>query len=658
MKYLFTAAITILIVTLELVSQEISMDYGRVTDYELKMPSYGRDPQAGAVVIYDKGMSRFAEVRELTFNVFFERTTKIKILKESGVEYATFTIPYYQENNIREQIQNLVAITYNLEDGEVRKTPLRQEDFFDEKINDYWMARKFTMPDVRPGSVIEVKYTISSPYLMNLRDWEFQWDIPVISSEYVTRMVPFYEYSFILQGAGKFDKQNSYVDKSQPRFMAIPGAPNPLEFFDMVYSFAMDYVPAYTDNEFISSRSDYIIKVDFQLAKIHQLGGTKRTIMSTWPELIKGLQQEDLFGKYVSRSGSQLKSVFGNTKKSGKSELELYNEIMTFVKTNYRWNGNTSKLAGKPADRFNRDKEGNSAEINLFAVGLLQAAGIDASPLLISTRRNGKIKYDYPFLHFFNNVVVAVKIGNEYFVGDATEPLLSNNRIPERCVNERGLIIKKGEPVWLSLEAINPSSISTMILLEVTEKDINASIQKSFTEYDAFMMRRNLDSDDAAMKKYVESRNYVADEGSFSVLNINEPEKPLIVTFKTGLNTEFIADKIYISPFLNETLKNNPLTQATRTQPLDFIYPVVRTFITVLNIPEGYEVESIPSCPEVDSPLFRMTSSGEIIGNTIRMTLQYHFKRGTYNASDYSTLRRHYNDIIKYSNEKITFKKL
>ena len=46
-------------------------------------------------------------------------------------------------------------------------------------------------------------------------------------------------------------------------------------------------------------------------------------------------------------------------------------------------------------------KTGNSAEINLFLAGMLNAAGIEAYPVITSTRSNGKIQSDYPFLQPF-----------------------------------------------------------------------------------------------------------------------------------------------------------------------------------------------------------------------------------------------------------------
>ncbi len=76
---------------------------------------------------------------------------------------------------------------------------------FEEKVNDHWRVKKFALPDVKEGSVIEYKYKIISPYFFNLHDWDFQQRIPVIYSEYTTAMIPFYEYTYIFQGASKFD---------------------------------------------------------------------------------------------------------------------------------------------------------------------------------------------------------------------------------------------------------------------------------------------------------------------------------------------------------------------------------------------------------------------------------------------------------------------
>jgi hypothetical protein len=658
MKSFFFISFLLFVSVQNTIPQDLSKVYGEITDYELKMTTYSNDSQAGAVVLYDKGLSHFVGSRGVNFDVIFQRLTKIKILKDTGVSYATFSIPYFHEGTMTETIEGLYATTYNLENGEVKKTSVNPTGFYDEKLNEYWDVRKFTMPDVKPGSVIEVRYNIRSPYLMNLHDWEFQWDIPVISSEYTTRMVPFYEYTYILQGSNHLDTMTAVKDNSYPRSISKPGSSQSLRYVDMVYSFGMQNIPAYNDNEFVSSRNDYIIKIDFQLSKVHLLGRNKRSIISTWPELIKGLLDEEIYGEYLSRSGSQLKSVIGNTKDSGKTTIELYNEIMSYVKNNFEWNGSTGKYVTKSADSFVKDKEGNSAEINLFATGLLQAAGIEATPLLISTRRNGKIKSDYPFLHFFNNVIVAALIGDEYILGDATEPLLANNRIPERCINETGLLIKKGEPIWLSLQPIQPSTTLTIMELSVGETETEAAFQKSITEFEAYDMRQNITFNKEYLTDYIRRRNYSNYNEDVEALNLQDPAKPVVIKYTALDKTETISGKIFVAPFLKESDLINPLTQKTRTQPVDFVYPVVRTFSSIIKIPDGYDVEFLPAFPLVDNPLFNLSYTAERKENVIQVQMKYNFKLGVYKASDYNALKQHFNDIIRYSSAKIILKKL
>src|SRR5690606_35832886 len=114
--------------------------------------------------------------------------------------------------------------TYNLENGSLTKNPLELSNVFTEKVNQYWDVKKFALPNVKKGSVIEYKYSVSSQNKFNFRDWEFQWRIPVIYSEYVAKMIPFYEYTFIFQGASKFDVYESYVDKGLPRQLGAAGA--------------------------------------------------------------------------------------------------------------------------------------------------------------------------------------------------------------------------------------------------------------------------------------------------------------------------------------------------------------------------------------------------------------------------------------------------
>lgn len=146
-----------------------------------------------------------------------------------------------------------------------------------EKINESWNQTKFAMPNVKPGSVIEYKYKIRSDYVFNLRDWEFQWKIPVLSSKYIVKMIPFYQYSWLLQKASKFDSQTSKVDQGLEQNFG--GA----KYHDVISEYEMKNLPAFKDEEFITTSDDYIIKLDFQLSKVTQITGISQNVMTTFP---------------------------------------------------------------------------------------------------------------------------------------------------------------------------------------------------------------------------------------------------------------------------------------------------------------------------------------------------------------------------------------
>ena len=377
--------------------------YGKFSQEEADMKVYPNDKNAEAVVLFDLGTSYFSKSDE-GFKVIYERTTKIKVLSEAGVKYAEILIPYYQEGLIYERIFELEGTTYNYDGTTLTKTLLKEDNSYDEKINNFWKMKKVVMPDVKPGSVIEYKYKIVSEFIFNFRNWEFQWKIPVMYSRYIVKMIPFYEYAWVLQGNFQTLKRNSYVESGFEQQVGN------VIYKNAVHEFSMTDIPAFNDEEYITSINDYITKIDFQLSKIHHYGGGVTDVMTTWEKMNKELLNYDDFGKYLTRAekiGNKLPVI---EQLKNKSDEEKFNTIIDYVKDNYSWNGIHGKYTSKSPANFEKEKTGNSSEINLFTVGLLRSAGLQAHPVLLSTRSNGKIKMDYPLLDAFNYVVLIADI--------------------------------------------------------------------------------------------------------------------------------------------------------------------------------------------------------------------------------------------------------
>jgi len=649
MKYLTFLLVLTLGFPAILMSQEFSREFGNIGKAEINLSQCSSDESAEAVVLFDIGKSYFVR-RNDSYDVVFERTTRIKIFSEAGLEWAEIEIPLYQEDNIYEKTYDIEAYTYNYENGILHKTKLNTSNCHTEKINEYWVVKKFAMPNVKEGSIIEYKYKVNSEYKFNLKDWEFQWRIPVLYSEYQVNMIPFYEYTYLLQGANKFDSQTTSKGSGPRQF-------GPVKFKDVVYNFVMKDVPAFNSEEYIASINDYIIKIDFQLGTVHLSNGSSINVLTTWPDLIKDLTKRSKFSKYAKKSEKHGSKLLKSSGLTFSKQQEAFNYIMQYVKENYTWNNLNGKYASKSPDEFVKDKFGNSADINLFVVGLLNAWGIEAYPVIISTRENGKIRYDYPFHHFFNYVLIYAKIDGEFVLADATETNNINNRIPPRCINGKGLVINNDKVDWISLQTSIPSEIKTKITIDCQDKYLKANIETTATEYDALEYRNKYGGKVKNVNELLSDKNYHLVDSLTTIKNQMNTKEPYIVQYTIEETADKINDKIYIAPFFHETIATNPLVRQKRTFPIDMTYPTKRAYNSVITIPTGYTVDFIPDDYKIKNELFELDYIVTTKNQTITIYFDYYFRKSIYSAADYTKVRFYFNELVKKGNEKIVLSK-
>jgi hypothetical protein len=467
-------------------------------------------------------------------------------------------------------------------------------------------------------------------------------------------MIPFYAYTFLLQGASKFDSYTSYESTG------IPQQFGSISYQNFIHEYIMNDVPAFYDEGFITSKDDYILKLDFQLSSYYSLNGAKIDVISTWPALCNDILKDNDFGKYINSAQGNNKELIEKLKTENQSQIDIIEDIVDHVKRNYSWNGRNSWFSNKTVKEFEKTKIGNSADINLYLLGLLLDAGIDASPVILSTRDNGKIKTNFPFIHFFNYVVVLVQLPNESFLLDATEPLLPFYLLPPKCLNDKGLVVQKKSNNWVELTNNTSSKLHTAINIGInsTMDSINAFASITSDRYDAFYLRKQINDEQKKLTEYIEDKQYI-DLSNISMLNFYERNKAFIISFSANYPVDKIMDKIYISPFLNEPIKESPLKQPDRKYPIDLTYSKERMFFSTVNIPEGYKVEFLPGEKTIEDNLFSFTYKA--LANeegAITITSKYCFKKSVYDANEYRLLKYYYTELVNKLNEKVVLVKI
>lgn len=668
------AILCTLLLSFNLLAQKAPIKFGKISDEELKMTEYEGDKSAAAVVLVDYGESVIAYNQTEGFQIEFERIRRIKILNKDGYDWANFEIPLYEKNNNDEKLNGLKAITVNLEGGKAVETKLGKDGIFEEETSENWKKVKITLPNVREGSVIDITYKVTSPYLFNFQDWAFQTTIPVKWSEYVARIPEYFEYQKYSQGyiPFKVNEQNPIRKsftlgiKERSGGEGLSDGPSKttfrteaIEFIESNFRWVCENVPAFIEEPYMTSSYDYIAKINFELAQIRVPNQPVELVMGTWENINKELLEATEFGGVVKRSNFLNKTV--EELINGKStNNEKMNAIYNYVKSNVQWDGNYRKYTDGNFKRVLDAKRGNSAEINLMLVSALQKAGLRADPVVISTRSHGFIRQSFPLSSQFNYVICAVENDGKLFLLDATDRSLSATMLPERCLNGVGFLISEDNSRWVDLNPSVKTKTITEATIELKKDAIVGQLQMTKGGYHGQHMRKDFlqMGKESYIKSIAEQNEWTVHSSQFENLtNLDEPIKEIYeLTFSNESN---LTDIIYLNPMIGSGIKDNPFKAEKREYPVDFGSPFELTTVIKVKIPEGYDVEELPasmavSLPEKGGRFFYNIAN---INGEIALTSMFIINKGIYTQLEYQSLREFYAKAISKQEEQIVLKK-
>ncbi|ALI98886.1 DUF3857 domain-containing protein [Rufibacter tibetensis] len=649
--------------------QETPVKFGKVTEEEIKMQVYAKDTSAAAVILADYGRSYFTYNQG--FKVNFERIQRIKILKKTGYDWANVVVPYYQRNSSKEQVVNIKGVTYNMEGGKVVKVKMEDKAVFDEKESANWFNKKFTLPAVKEGSVLEVSYTVTSDFIFNLRDWAFQSSIPVVYSEYRASIPQYFEYKQVQQGYEPFVISESlpgsttftvrWSSSIEPGIGGgrSSGGSETISATTVNHRWVMKDVPAITSESYITTVSDYISKIEFELEWERFPGEIPKRYAGNWDSFSEELMKEERFGLQLNRTGffkSEVAALPAAT-----DTLARLNTIYEFVKKSVKWNGNGGKYVTSTLRKAFDTKTGNAADINLMLVAMLRDAGFEANPVVLSTRDNGRAPHS-PVLSKFNYVIASAKVGDRTILIDATDPFMPLGALPKRCLNGDGRLLTKAGSQWVPLQAADRTTELVNAEIKVLPTGIlNGKVTESRSGLWAVNLRHSVQEAGEAkfLEKIVSNQNQY--ERKAPVLqNLKEVHKPLGLQYEVAsVGDDQTKDIIYLNPMLLKGEQDNPFKNNNRKYPVDFGHPTEEVYICNFTIPDGYAVEEMPKNVVVALPENggRFTYMLQATGNRIQIMSKVTISKPVFYAEEYEYLKQFYTQMVAKHAEQIVLKK-
>lgn len=638
--------------------QAKDFEFGRITQEEVNLKRYERDTTANAVVLKEYGTAYMITGSGL--RIVFEHHVRIKILNAKGFEHGNIIIPVRRNDvNTFEKAYDIQGVTLTMtENGTLSKTELNPKQVYKENKSKYYDLVKFAMPNLQEGSIIEYMYRIESPFVYNFRTWEFQSDIPKIYSEYVPRIPAAYNYNISLRGPYKLTRQQADVEKDC--FSTGSG----LRADCSRLTFIMEHVPAFITEDHMTAPSNFISAMNFELKDYTNYNGATVKVTQDWKSIDQQLKREDWFGVQLKKKSlfkDQLTLVL-----AGKTtDLEKAKAVYAHIQNWFQWNNYYGKYSDEGIKKALERHTGSVADINLALITAMSAAGLNAEAVILSTRDNGTVNKLFPVVSDFNYVICKVNIDNNYYLLDATDPLLPFGLLPIRCINDQGRVISLDKPsYWIDLKATESEKKTYNLYLTLLENGkLSGKLLVTSSGYEAYKKRRSIKKF-ASIEEYVEDLDEQMPKAkiiSSTINNLDKIDEPVQEMYELEIDAfdHLNHDRLLFNPFIFNKVTVNPFKMAERTYPVDWGAPSeARTTISVL-LPEKFEVASYPEEVRLALPNNGGKFIAEIrmVGNTLTLQQMTQLSKSIYSPEEYGSLKELFNRIIHFQKSDVVLKK-
>ncbi|HTX88363.1 MAG TPA: hypothetical protein VMC08_05185, partial [Bacteroidales bacterium] len=548
------------------------------------------------------------------------------------------------------------------------------ESIFTEEESAHLSNKKITFPSVREGSVIELQYTIRSPFLDYLRNWEFQGEIPERWSEYEVRIPEFFNYSTQITGFYPFTVQvhdqnpmsittTSTVNTQNQWTSSASFQHNDVKYTEYSYRLGIENVPSFKEEPFTSSLYNYINAVRYEFISYQFPGEILHDVASTWEKVTENLLKDESLGGALKRGGL-VKEIVSEINAKATQPFDKMLLAYEYVKNNLKWNGRNSKYLSGTIGQVFKDKVGNSADINLALLLLLRGLNLKADPVVLSTRKNGMVFESHPSLTDLNYVIADVTMEGKEYLLDATEMVRPYNMLPFKCLNGKGLVLSDSSQHWVSL--LNEEKDQSLWYGDFTldgNGKIEGSLKISTAGYQAASTRKDcLEKGKESYSKDFKEQLKNWDVGEVNIENLDNIREAVVTTcnVKSEEITEVNGDMIYFNVLLNQGEMTNPFGKEKREYPVDFGCPTKDVFLFTFEIPEGYQVLTLPEPVRISLPdqsaSFKFLTSINNRKVTVSSTVQ--INKPVYYATEYEMLREFFVQVIAKHAQQIVLKKM
>jgi hypothetical protein len=671
----------LLIIILLFVQISTAQDYkfGKVSKEELQQTVDPEFPEADAAVLYRNQSIKFNYVQGKGFIQENEVYERIKIYTKEGFEYATKLISLYTNSEgssaYDQSLKGLKAVTYNLEGEKIIEDKLKKDGIFDENTNKFWKTTKFTMPNIKEGSIIEFEYSVQAQRV-GIDDVEFQQLIPIKKLDFKLQTPEYFKFKQLLnpqasylpnltnsKGRGQITL-TSKTKSSSGGYSALKTTFNTdnIDYIVDVISANLNNIPPLKDESYVDNLSNYQAKLIMELDRVEFPGEPIEYLSSNWEKVTKTIYESSDFGDQLNKKGyyNDDLDVLLKDISDDRHKIML---IFNFVKSKVKWNEYYGMTTDLGVAKAYKDGVGNVADINLMLTSMLRYAGINANPVLVSTKSNGIPLI--PTRSGFNYVITAVENDSNVILFDATRKNTDIHILPTNTLNWLGRIIRQnGSSDWIELipSFASKETVSFNAKLN-TDLTATGKVRSQLTNYQAMRIRDKFENfSTEQIEKTIEKDKGEIEVSNYSIEDMDNTSQPISQSYDFTLNNalEEIGDKLYFTPLMFLAATENPFKEDQRNYPIDYVYPIADKYLINIVLPEGYELESLPESTKIEfnETVASFSYIGKLNGSMLQLVITFDINKTLILPGDYENFKKFYQIVVEKQNEKVVLKRI
>jgi hypothetical protein len=595
-------------------------DWQPITPQDMQFKQITGYPDAPAVLLYHADYITYVSDYDQSEFVYY----RIKVLTDAGKAYANVEIPLVPWIKIHDLEARAIHPDGSI--AELSSKPFEKIIF--KNRNFKFLAETFTLPNVAVGTIIEYRFRLRSSWTYS-NQWILDHDLFTLKEHFLFKHAGPFSMSFVVNGStAKPEKKNE------------------------TYELELTNVPPFRPEEQMPPAENYKACVRFFYGTTDMAG-----MRGFWTHQARSWSLgADNFIGYHRAIGDVAAEAIGSATDPEEKLRKLYARVQE-VRNLYWERERNDKEEKKEHLKENKSVidvlkhgYGNSYEISALFVAMARAAGFNASLILVAGRERRFYRTEFLDSSQYNWTIAGVTLQGKNLLLDPATKFCPFGLI--RWTNTATSALKLEKEKWNFI--ITPSLGQDRAVVLRTARvalddqgSLKGHVTVTFEGVEALERRLlNLQTDEAGRNKGLEEEvtSWLPPQ-STAKMNYSqgwgETSGPVVADMEIEVPSYAAkaGKRLLLPSSLFPTKQIDVFRHAERKYPVYFPYAFSELDLTVIKMPAGYSVETIPEAIEVKTKFGMYRNSTKISEDQIVTTRGLFVNQFMFEPAQYSELK-------------------